>query len=104
MNLRDQIRLDTQNTFLNLNEFADVHIIDGQSVKAVLDQATDDQHPLAYAEGISLVKAVLYVDSAELGYIPKQDQRMTIDGKGYFAVRVATDLGMMVISLEANTD
>ncbi|MNC79620.1 hypothetical protein D3C75_1321480 [compost metagenome] len=63
---------------------------------------TDNKHPLAYAEGVSLVADTLFVDELELGYTPDQGQRMVINGNEYSVIRVASDKGMLAIYLEAN--
>jgi hypothetical protein len=102
MNLRDQILLDNQRTFLNTNEFAETYNIDGIEVKASLDSSTDSKHPLAYAEGVSLVTDVLYVNELELGYIPEQGQRMKVNGKPRTLIRVSSEKGMLALYLEAN--
>lgn len=103
MNLREQILIDNQRTFLNTNEFADLYIINGAEVKASLDSSTDSKHPLAYAEGVSLVTDVLFVDLLELGYKPKEDEWLNINGTDHRVVRVASEKGMLTIYLEANT-
>lgn len=102
MNLRDQILIDNQRTFLNPKEFADIYIIDGKPVKAVLHSASDNKHPLAYAEGVSLVTDTLKVDVLELGYTPEQDSWMEINGKDFKVVRVGSEKGMLSLYLEAN--
>lgn len=102
MNLRDQILIDNQRTFLNTNEFADTYIIDGVEVKASLDSATDSKHPLAYVEGVSLVTDTLYVDVLELGYTPEQNSWLKINGEDYKVIRVASEKGMLALYLEAN--
>lgn len=102
VNLRDQIKIDNQRTFLNTNEFADLYIINGKPVKVVLNAATDNKHPLAYAEGVSLVNDTLHVDVLELGYTPKQDEWLNINGTEHRVVRVASEKGMLAIYLEAN--
>ncbi|OKP97785.1 hypothetical protein [Paenibacillus sp. P46E] len=102
MNLRDQILIDNQRTFLNIKEFADIYIIDGEKVKAVLNSATDNKHPLAYAEGVSLVTDTLHVDVLELGFTPEQGSWMKIDGKDFKVIRVGSDKGMLALYLEAN--
>lgn len=102
MKLREQILIDNQRTFLNTNEFADIFIIDGVPVKAVLNAATDNKHPLAYAEGVSLVTETLYVDELEMGYIPEQGQRMNVNGKTRTLIRVASEKGILALYLEAN--
>lgn len=88
--------------FLNDEEFADKFVIDKKEVTAVLDQAIDSDHPLAYAEGVSLVTHVLYVSEAELGYVPEPNEWMVIKDQRYRVDRVGDDMGMLTISLEAN--
>ncbi|WP_139330065.1 hypothetical protein [Paenibacillus odorifer] len=88
--------------FLNDEEFADKFVINKKEVAAVLDQAIDSDHPLAYAEGVSLVTHVLYVSEAELGYVPEPNEMMVINGQRYRVDRVGDDMGLLTISLEAN--
>lgn len=88
--------------FLNAEEFAEPLQIDGRPVTAVLDQVMDSKHPLAYAEGVSLVTHVLFVSEAELGRAPEQNQRMNIGGSRYRVDKVGEEMGMLTIYLEAN--
>lgn len=88
--------------FLNAEEFADKLTIDGREVTAVLDQVTDGNHPLAYAEGVSLVTHVLYVNGEEFGRAPDQNQWLNISGSRYRVDKVGDDMGMLTIWLEAN--
>ena len=37
---RDQMEMDFDNTFLNLNEFAEIHDIDGKKIPVVVDNET----------------------------------------------------------------
>jgi hypothetical protein len=101
-NFKDFLATDIQNVFLNVNEFAETYTIDGKSVKAMLDSATDSKHPLAYAEGVSLVADVLYVDAQELGRVPKQNGWITVNGVEYHIIRVASERGMLALYLEVN--
>lgn len=102
MNLRDQIMIDNQRTFLNPKEFADIYNIDGKPVKAVLHSASDNKHPLAYAEGVSLVTDTLKVDAMELGRTPKQGSYIKINGTDYKIVQVGSEKGMLSLYLEVN--
>lgn len=101
MNFKDHIKADLS-TFLSLNEFADEHIIDEITVTAILDSTVQQEHPLSYAEGAFLSMVTLYVAASELGYIPKQDQRLNVDGKRWTIVHVAEEEGLLTLRLEAN--
>ncbi|MGO4369625.1 hypothetical protein AB4Z21_02290 [Paenibacillus sp. MCAF20] len=104
MNLRDQLKIDMQQTFLNPHEFADIHTVDGRQIRAVIAEDTDNQHPLNYSEGVSLVRIIAYFDAFELGVRPRKGVMMTIDGTKYEVIRVSDEIGIYVVTLEANAD
>lgn len=99
---KDFLKYDVKRTFLNVNEFADTHIIDKKQITAIINDDTEDQNPLSYAEGVSLVKKTIYLDPDDLGYVPVQDQRMEIDCEYYTVAFVGKEDGMLVIKVEAN--
>lgn len=103
---KDQIAQDIS-AFINADEFAGDHVIDGRVLTVIVVEDSSDniyrnKHPLAYAEGVSLVRKVLYISEVELGYIPIQDQYMTLDGRRYQVTMVGDEEGVLVITLEAN--
>lgn len=103
MNLHDQMAIDVRNTFLNIDEFATVHEIDGRKMPVIVD-ATDNPTPLDYAEGVSVFRKIIYVESAVLGYTPRQEQVMKFDGERFTVALVSDADGLFVITLEANVD
>jgi len=90
--------------FLNPDEFADTHTIDGRPVRAVIDENSDNQHPLVYAEGVSLVRKVLFVAPSELGFRPREGMELKVDGALYEVSRCSDEDGVYAIVLEANRD
>jgi hypothetical protein len=108
MNFRDQLKIDVQRTFINPNEFATIHMVDGVQIKAVVSEATDNGHPLEYAESVSLVRKQAHFDAAEFdiafGSIPREGIRLTLDGVAYTVVKSSDDSGIYAVTLEANVD
>lgn len=102
MSFKEQLSRDLD-TFLNTNEFADLHTVDGVPLKAVIDNA-QREHPYSYAEGISLNQLQMHVKVTELGYRPVPNQRIDLDGRTCIVAAVAESEGMYQITLESNTD
>lgn len=101
-NFKDFVRNDMK-TFVNAEEFADMHNVDGREIHAVIE-ATDEENPLAYAEGLSIVRKTAYFDAADLWFVPVQGMKIKIDGVRYDVQKVSDEMGAYVVSLEANMD
>lgn len=104
---RDRLAADLHATFLNPNEFADEHTIDGRRLVCLLDDnellerktvAKEGQH----MDGLFLADKLLYLPAAEYGAPPKPGRMMELDGKTYRVVDVADESGMYSVLLEAN--
>lgn len=104
---RDQLAADLQATFLNPDEFAEEHTIDGRKLVCMLDDnellerktvAKDGQH----MDGLFLADKLLYLPVAEYGAPPKPGRMMELDGKVYRVVDVADECGLYSVYLEAN--
>lgn len=95
-------------TFVNTDEFADLHTVDGKQIRAVITEDTDNPHPLDYAEGVSLVRKLAHFDAAEFdiafGGIPRKGVRLTLDGVTYTVDKSSDDVGIYLVTLEANVD
>jgi hypothetical protein len=105
MNFKDHIKAD-MTVFLNLNEFADEHDIDGLLLPALVDSSIQMPYtqgqPYSHMDGVFLSQVTLCVERAELGYVPEEGQRMRVDGKRYRVDHVSEEDGMLVLRLEAN--
>lgn len=94
MSFRDMFREDLKNVFHNLEEFAREYEIgyDGEylTVNAVLTEAAcqdrgqyDGRQTLDYRLGVYPVIKKLYVQRAELGFLPSVNSQIEIDGDIY---------------------
>lgn len=103
MSFKDHIAADIA-TFINSDEFADEHTIDGVTLPAVVDSEEATGAPLSYAEGVFADKKTVYVNAEKLGYLPVEEQLMQLDDVQYIVRQVNKEMGMLVIKLERNAD
>ena len=103
MSFHDDIANDIDNVFLNDEEFAENHIIDGKEMLASVDEmglfarnrGSNNLERLFHKKNI-----VLYVSEKNFGKLPAVDRILVLDGKGYVVKHAAQDSGMYAITLE----
>ncbi len=100
---KEQLAADVKNVFLNTVEFASEHTIDGRTMPVIVD-TTDNQHLLEYAEGVSVLRKIIHVESATLGYTPREGQFINFDEQRFMVTQVADAEGIFTLTLEANLD
>lgn len=98
---KDYAIADVQNVFLNLNEFADVHDIDGQKIKCVIDKNIVSKIPEAGLVGEFINMTTLYADSKDLD-VPVEGELMSIDDSRHIVQSVSREATMLVIVLREN--
>lgn len=92
---------DVQNVFLNLNEFADYHDIDGEKIKCVIDKNIISEIPENGLVGDFINMTTLYADSKDLE-APEEGQWMSIDDSRHIVKSVSIEGTMLVIVLREN--
>ncbi len=105
MNFKDQLSADIDAVFLNIDEFADEHIINGQTMLCVIDGDLSRRRSNRQSDdydGIYTRQLTVSVRESDLGYRPERDQKMTVDGEWYLVVDCAADAGLLEITLGAN--
>lgn len=105
MGLKEQMAADVSAVFLNADEFADVHLINGAEMKCVVDKDSyrDRSNRMSQQyEGIHREVLDVYVKDEDLGYYPVYGQEFHLDGRTYLVSKVARDAGMFCITLEAD--
>ncbi len=104
MGLKAQMAADLA-AFLNLDEFAENHNINGQNMTCIIDKHLSQQRTNLQSDdydGLFMQQIVLFVKEADLGYVPEYEQRMTVDGKWYTVAECISDSGILEITLRAN--
>lgn len=99
---KDDVAQDIRRVFIHGDEFADVHDIDGTAYEVVVDYEVLDEQPLSHSEGTYQRKFTFFISEDELGYVPVENQMMIFDGSRRLVARVASDMGMLAVTLEAN--
>jgi hypothetical protein len=105
-NLKSYLNNDLQ-TFLNVDEFAEYHDIDGQQVLAIIesDQLNErPRHPVELyrvTNGIYQSSITIYVKSDDYEK-PVIGQQICIDGEDYYVDSVAEEHGLLKIIATAN--
>jgi len=102
MTFKDQIAVDIDNVFLNLSEFADDHVINGIEVKAVIDSDILEERSNAAARGTYLGLKRVFVNESLFPARFAVGARINLDGKSYFVRDCSEEMGMYVITIEAN--
>lgn len=110
MNFKDFAAADVGTTFLNPNEFATLHNIDGIDMLVVVDEDVSNartlnmglERALAYGEGLSVSTIKVYIDPLVYAERPVQGQMMTFDGMQRQVLKVSDQDGLYAVTLEAH--
>lgn len=107
MNFKDIIQKDL-GTFVNTEEFAEVHNVDGRDIPALIDSDALLERPRQpldlynAANGVFLANITMYVRGTDLEDRPVVGQRLRLDGKIYPVSSCDESAGMLKIVLEVN--
>lgn len=96
---RDFLFSDIQQAFLNLKEFADLHVINGNRVPAIIDTSRFDDLPDVQAlhnEPLSI-----YVAQGALKRLPRPNDPLDLDGYHYKVFAVSIEQGVHRIDVES---
>ena len=105
ISFEEQMEKDFDDTFFNLEEFAELHMIDGKEIPVVKDSETLMQLNLgktAHSDGIFTDSIVLFVQKKHMEYEPVIGQIMEFDGVTYPIDNVLSDTGGYTIILRGN--
>ena len=102
---KDTIAKDIKAVFINVDEFADEHELNGKKVRCVVDKditaaAKDTMaNPL---EGVFLNAVTIYVDAKDMDRKPVEGELLSLDRKRYIVRNVSVEDGMLVILAEVH--
>ncbi len=102
---KEQISKDIESTFLNLDEFSDLHMINGVEMRCQIDnieQIKRQQRPNQNADGLFIQQKLIYVNSADFGPLPKQGSMLRLDRRSYRVKDAINEGGVYSITIEAN--
>lgn len=105
MSFKDQIKQDLSDIFLNLDEFADLHRIEGKEVPVVIDsdimaklsKIGDNRiHGMDEADMVIMGKASDLPENLDPGRL------LNLDGREVIVVTTASEMGLVQIAVRQN--
>lgn len=105
MSFKDIIKGDVHNVFLNLEEFADIHAVNGTEMAVLIDNNEQIEREKRFnqnMDGIFTNQRLIYVAAADFGPLPKQGSILTLDKRTFRVVDAIDEDGIYSIILEAN--
>ena len=101
MTLKDEIANDIDNVFLNLGDFAEIHLVDGKEILCVLDDESLKTRQGSAEIGIDESTLLLF---AKVDDLPKKTKGglLNIDHKQYMIDDWKVNFGMAEIVLHRN--
>lgn len=95
---KDMVARDALTVFMNMEEFAEVHEINGRRLRCIIDTNEADTAPSLY-EGVYTLLTTVYVLSSEI-LAPAVDEVFTIDNVMFVVKHVSDEDGLIVIKAE----
>lgn len=105
MTFKDILASDVSSIFLNVMEFADLHVVNGVAMPCQIDnneQIEREKRYAAHMDGIFVNQKLIYVSAADFGALPKTGALLTLDGRKYRVVDAIDEYGIYSISLDGN--
>lgn len=105
MSFKDQIKQDLSDIFLNLDEFADLHRIEGKEVPVVIDsdimaklsKISDNRiHGMDEADMVIMGKASDLPENLDPGRL------LNLDGREVIVVTTMSEMGLVQIAVRQN--
>ena len=102
---KEIIAEDVHRVFLNVDEFSDMHNINGTDMPAQIDtneQIEREKRMNQSADGVYLNQKLVYVAASDFGPMPKQGSVLKLDGRTYRVADAVDEYGVYSITIEAN--
>lgn len=99
------IQRDIKQTFINPEEFGELHLVNGKRMHIILDDLENverEKRMKSHMDGIYARQIFFYVSAEDFGALPGQGKLVTLDGKTYTVVDATSETGVYAITLEAN--
>lgn len=98
--IKDLMTEDVDSVFLNPDELADYHNIEGQRILCIVDRNLTTPADAVF-EGVFINAVTIYVNKNTMRK-PKEGARLRLDGSLFIVRSVSEEGGMFVITAESN--
>lgn len=102
---KDIIKEDISTTFINTNEFSNIHNIDGRDMPVQIDDneiIEREKKANSKMDGVYVKQKLIYVKADDFGALPAIGRQIMLDGKRYLVVDSTDEYGVYTITLEGN--
>ena len=102
---KDAVSADAANVFLNMDEFADRHNLNGRDVVCLVDTDMTDPAKVMVnkkLEGVFVNSITVYVKPGDLERRPVEGEPLYLDDEMYFVKTVSSEMGLLVITAEVH--
>lgn len=102
MNFKEQIQKDLDAVFFNLDEFAELHRVEGVQIAVVVDN--DQLNKLKKGQILGLVEADMLLMGREADF-PRDlepGRLLNVDGREMLVANSGKDMGMVEVALRQN--
>lgn len=100
MSFKEQVIDDIDNVFLNLEEFGEVHTVDGIQVSCVIHEDSISEAKNGKLIGMIDADLVIYGKAEDLNY--QTGSPINVDGREYIVGKVAHEMGVVELALKQN--
>lgn len=105
MDFKQLLQSDILNVFMNMEEFGQLHLVDGKNIPAMIDDMEHierEKRVNQNVDGIYKKQVLFFVRADDFGKMPKIGRLINLDGKDYRVVDAIDEDGLYSITLEAN--
>lgn len=99
------VRNDNRAVFLDLEEFADLHMVNDRQMSVIIDSNELEEREKAYkgnhVEGIYKKTLLIYVLAVEFGRMPAVNSSLVLDGITYRVTNAINEDAVYSIEMEA---
>lgn len=106
MNFKRLAAQDIQDVFFDLDEFGEIHQIDGKQMNIIIDnlevvERSKKQSEEGRIDGIYKKQVLFYVSRREMGSLPAIGRQMQLDNSKYLVTDAVDEGGVFSITLGA---
>lgn len=105
MTFKEQIRADVSAVFLNLDEFASTHNVNGKDIPVLVDNnelIDREKKAKSNMDGVNVKTTLIYVRARDYGALPPVGYVLRLDNKVYRVIDATNEDGVYSIHLEMN--
>lgn len=102
---KEVMKDDVNNTFMNVDEFADMHTVDGKEIPVLVDDneiIEREKKMKSNMDGVYVKQKLIYVKAKDFGALPAIGRHIVFDGKRYMVTDSTDEDGVYTITMEAN--